>query len=164
PARLDTVYGSTGRRSRDVLATDDGGQSVRGVPSGHVWPSDPSAGGQLRRRRTESFAAGRMRGKELAGIHDPRGIEVAAEPGHEGQIGVAELERHAPGLVEPDAVLPGDAAAHREAGAQELVVGMMRAVQLARHPVVVEDHRMEISVAGMEDVGDDETMAGADRQ
>src|SRR5262249_6419326 len=106
-------------------------------------------------------AAGGMRGQELAGIHDAVGIEGAPEAGHEGEVGVPELERHAPRLVEADPVLAGDAAAHGEAGAQELVVGLVRALELAGDAVVVEDHRMQIAVARVEDVGDDEPVTGA---
>src|SRR5207247_3052086 len=110
----------------------------------------------------EAFAARRMRWQELAGIHDAVWIEDAPEARHEAEIGLAELERHARGLVESYTVLAGDAAAHGEAGAEELVVGQLGPLELAGFRVVVEGHRGEGAVSRVEDVGDDEAVAGAD--
>jgi len=77
-----------------------------------------------------------VRRQELARVHDPVRIEDAPEARHEIEIGVAELERHARGFVDSDAVLAGDAAAHGEARAQELVVGLLGPLELARLEVV----------------------------
>src|SRR4029450_10884728 len=92
--------------------------------------SPPGAGGQSGRGGAKPPAARRVRGQELARIHDPVGIEDAAEARHEPQIGVPELQRHARGLVETYAVLPRHAASHGEAGAQELVIGLVGALEV----------------------------------
>src|SRR5438445_12940480 len=72
---------------------------------------DPRALWHTGPRRAEPLAAGRMRGEQLTGIHDPVGVEDAAQPGHEVQIGLAVLEREILGLVETHAVLARDRAA-----------------------------------------------------
>src|SRR6266699_2949144 len=124
--------------------------------------SDPGAGGQPRGGGTKALAACRVRGEELARIHDPVGIEDTTKARHEAQIGVAELQRHARGLVEAHSVLARHAAPHGEAGAQKLVVGLLGALELPGHAVVVENHRMQVAVARVKDIGDDETMTRPD--
>src|SRR6266542_3158535 len=127
-----------------------------------VTLSDPRPGGQTRRRGPEHLAAGRMRGQELARVHDPVGIEDTTEPGHEGEVGVGELERHVRGLVEAHPMLARDAAAHGKARPQQLVVGFLGALELARDPVIVEDQRVEIAVTRVEDIGDDQPLPRRD--
>src|SRR4029453_9089792 len=107
-----------------------GGPPRRPAPTRPL--SDPGAGGNPRGGGLEAFAARRMRWQELAGIHDAVGIEDAPEARHEAQIGLAELERHARGLVESYTVLAGDAAAHGDARAKELVVGQLGPLALGR--------------------------------
>ena len=60
-------------------------------------------------------------------------------------------------------MLPGDAAAHGETRVQQLVVGGLGALELAGHEVVVEDQRVEVAVARVEDIGDDQAVPGRDR-
>src|SRR6266704_3271579 len=125
-------------------------------------PPDPRALWHTGPRRAEPLAAGRMRGEQLTGIHDPVGVEDAAQPGHEVQIGLAVLEREILGLVETHAVLARDRAAHRDTGVEQRLVCRLRALELLGVPVVVEDERVEVAVARVEDVGDLHAMARGD--
>src|SRR6266404_4203164 len=115
---------------------------------------DPGAVRHARSCGTESLAAGRVRGKELAGIHDQLGIERAPQPIHEIQVRFGVLQRKILGLVEADAVLAGHRAPHLDAGAQQLLVRRLGSLELLGLTVVVEDERMQVAVAGMEHVGD----------
>src|SRR5207253_5016248 len=124
---------------------------------------DPRARRHTGPRRAEPLAAGRMRGEQLTGIHDPVGVEDAAQPGHEVQIGLAVLEREILGLVETHAVLARDRAAHRDTGVEQRLVRRLRALELLGVPVVVEDERVEVAVARVKDVGDLHAVALGDR-
>jgi hypothetical protein len=66
-----------------------------------------------------------MRGQQLAGIHQPVGIEDGTETKHEVQVGVSVLHREVLGLVHAHAVLARHAAAQRDARAQQLLVGLL---------------------------------------
>ena len=58
-------------------------------------------------------------------------------------------------LSRPDAVLAGDGAAERETGAEQLLVDLLGALELARVALVVADDGMQVPVAGVEDIGED---------
>ena len=62
-------------------------------------------------------------------------------------------------LLDPDAVLAGQAAAHLDAGVQNFAAGVDRAPHLVGVALVVEHDRMDIAVAGVEDVADREIVA-----
>ena len=64
------------------------------------------------------------------------------------------MQRHRAGLVGADAVLAGDRAAGVDAGLEDLLGEQLRALRLARDARVVEHERMEVAVAGVEDVAD----------
>src|SRR4029453_1425033 len=123
---------------------------------------DPGAVGHARSRRSEPLAAGGVRGQELARIHDAVRVEDPPEPVHEVQVGVRVLERKVLRLVPADPVLAGHRATHGDARAQELLVRRLRALELVGHAVVVEDERVEVAVARVEDVRDLDAVTGAD--
>ncbi len=50
-----------------------------------------------------------------------------------------------------------------DAGVEDLLVRLEGPRELARDPLVVADHRVEVPVPGVEHVGDDEPVAGGDR-
>src|SRR4029453_13558621 len=100
---------------------------------------------------------------ELSRVHDRVGIEDSPEPGHEREIGVGELERHALRLVDADAVLARDTAAESQTGAEQFLVHALRAVDLTWHAVVEQDHRMEVAIARVKHVRDPEAMTRSDR-
>ena len=77
------------RRRSDMLAARRCRRARRAARARRRPRSDPGAGGQRGRGGPEALAAGRMRGQELARVHDPVGIEDAPEPRHEVEIGVA---------------------------------------------------------------------------
>src|SRR5688572_24904895 len=116
------------------------------IALGRPVPLDPGSARQARSRRTESLAAGRMGRQELAGVHDSVGIEAPPEAEHEVEIRVAILLGHALGLVEADAVLAGHAAAEAQTRRHQLVVDLLGTLRLARHAIVIEDHRMQVAV------------------
>ncbi len=66
-------------------------------------------------------------------------------------------------LSSADAVLAGHAAAQRDARPQQLLVGLLGALQLVGIAVVVADQRMQVAVAGVEHVGDEQPVTLADR-
>ena len=148
------VGGAVGAQPRaERVAQRAGGDAHTHVPAGNTG-----------RGRPESLAARRVRGQQLAGIHQAVGIEDAPQPIHEVQIGLGELQRQALALVGADAVLAGHAAAERDARLQQFLVGLLGARQLVGIAVVVADQRMQVAVAGVEHVGDEQpvTLGDAD--
>ena len=93
-------------------------------------------------------------GNTLPGLQRPRGIEHAAHAPHQRQIGVAEHPRHVLRLVRADAVLAGQRAAGIDAVAEDLGRHRLGPLGLPGHLLVVADQRMQVAVAGMEDVAD----------
>ena len=59
-------------------------------------------------------------------------------------------------------MLAGEAAADLDAELQDVGAGVLGLLQLARVVGVEQDQRVQIAVAGVEDVGDLEPVAGAD--
>src|SRR5439155_10262399 len=102
----------------------------------------------------------RLAGREdLPRVAEPARIERLLHAVHAGEIGLGEDERHVVDLLQPDAVLAGDGAAHLGADLQDLPARRDDARLLAWLPGVVEDIRVEIAVARVEDVADAEPMA-----
>ena len=60
-------------------------------------------------------------------------------------------------------MLPGHRATHLDAGAQQILVRGLRALELLGLTVVVQDERVEVAVPGMEHVGDLDAVPRADR-
>src|SRR5205814_2537849 len=87
-------------------------------------------------------------GQQLGRVHEAVGIEDAPQAEHEIQVGVSVLQRQVLGLVHADAVLAAHAAAECDARVEQLLVGLLRALQLTRLAVVVADQRVQVPVAG----------------
>ena len=74
---------------------------------------------------------------------------------HRGEIRRPELQRHEAVLFHTDAVLAGDRTARLDASGEDLKPGGLRALELVRPPTrIEEDERVEVAVAGVEDVRD----------
>ncbi len=93
-------------------------------------------------------------GEEFFGVRDVVGIERVANAVHGGEVGLGEHVAHDALLFPADAVFPGDGAAGVNAELKDFVGEIERAFFFAGVRGVVEDHRVEIAVAGVEDVGD----------
>src|ERR1700732_4767646 len=92
--------------------------------------------------------------KHLAGIEQALGVEGAFDPLLGVEIDLAEHLAHQIALLDADAVLPGQNAAERDACPQDVGAEGLRALHLAGLVGIVEDQRMQITVTGMEHVGD----------
>ena len=69
--------------------------------------------------------------EHLLGIHELAGIEDATDRVHDLEVIRAEQERQLLGLVEADAVLPGDLPPSVDAGAEHFLVRLHGALELA---------------------------------
>ena len=107
---------------------------VRGGPYARPLPAQPG------------------RGELLAGIGDPRRVERAAQPVHRVEVVGAELPGHPGLLLQPDAVLARDRPARVDAQVEDAEAEFLRGAVGAGHGVVEEDERVQIAVAGVEDV------------
>src|SRR5258708_25732014 len=92
--------------------------------------------------------------EDLAGIEQPVGVEGAFEAQLLVEIDLVEHDRHEIALLDADAVLAGEDAADLDAEAQDIGAERLGALELARLVGIVKDQRMEVAVAGMNDVGD----------
>ena len=92
--------------------------------------------------------------EHLAGVEQPGRIEGAFHPLLLLEVGLGEHHRHQVALLDADAVLAGQHAADFDAEAQDVGAEGLGAFEFARLVGVVEDQRVQIAVAGMEDVGD----------
>src|SRR5215204_1245848 len=101
------------------------------------------------------LAAETRRRHHLAGVREAGGIERAAQPLERVEVGLAEHLRHVLLLVDADAVLAGDRAARLQARVEDPAGELLGALGLALVAAVEADERMEVAVAGVEDVGDD---------
>ena len=95
-------------------------------------------------------------GEDFCGIAELQWVECAADALHGGQVGFSEHFGHHFLFVFADAVLAGDGAARGDADFEDEIGEGFGGVFLAGDAAVVENHGMEIAVAGMEDVGDAE--------
>ena len=103
-------------------------------------------------------AAAKLR-EHLAGIEQALGIEGAFQPLLLVEIDLVEHLGHQVALLDADAVLAGQHAADLDAEPQDVGAERLGALQLARLVGVVEDQRMQVAVAGVEDVGDAQAVA-----
>ena len=87
-------------------------------------------------------------------MQSPSGSKAAPEPLHRREIDLGEHERHPAGLVDADTVLPGQRATDVHADLEDRLGELLRALRLALVAAVVEDERVEVAVAGVEDVAD----------
>ena len=96
-----------------------------------------------------------MQGREhLAGVEQALVVEGAFQPQLLGEIDLVEHGRHQVALLDAHAMLAGEHAAHLHAQPQDVGTEILRRHKLARRVRVIEDQRVEIAVARMEDVGD----------
>src|SRR3954471_21437300 len=101
--------------------------------------------------RPGHLAAQPRRRHDLARVGEPAGVERAAQLLERGEVGLVEHLRHVALLVHADAVLAGDRAAGLHAREHDLAGELLGALGLA---LGVADERMQIAVAGVEDVAD----------
>ena len=93
-------------------------------------------------------------GKHLAGITEVGWVEGTTHELHRVQIVRAEHLRHVTSLVGTDTMLAGDRSAGVEAVGQDLVSHLLGQLRLTLDTFVVADQRVQIAVAGMEDIPD----------
>ena len=98
------------------------------------------------------LGAALQRRYDLARVEPAGGVEGALERVHLLALLDAELHAHRAQLLDTDAVLSGDGAAERDAGFQDLGAEELAAVQLVGVVGVEEDQRVQVAVAGVEDV------------
>src|SRR5207237_8453641 len=97
------------------------------------------------------------RREPLAWIGEAARIERGAHALHEREILRRKHRRHVLRFVGADAVLACQRSARLDAVRQDLGGDLRRLVRLARHALVVADQRMQIAIAGVEDVADAQT-------
>eukprot|EP01136_Pigoraptor_vietnamica_P010494 Opistho-1_new@48175 len=90
---------------------------------------------------------------DLAGVQQARGIEGGLERQHLRALGGRELHAHAVELLDAHAVFAGDRAAELHRGLQNLGTEQLATVQLVGVGGVEQDQRVQIAIAGMEDIG-----------
>ena len=100
-----------------------------------------------------------LRRKHLARIEQTLVVERAFHALLLGQIDFVEHLRHQVALLDSDAVLAGEHAADFDAELENVGAESLGALELARGIGVVKDQRMQIAVAGVEHVGDPQTVA-----
>ena len=128
--RRGRARGRRGRRARRAARARDGSRyrAQTQVPVGQR--AEPPG-------RNPSPHAG-CDGRSLPGIHDARRDRRRRRSRYmKFRSASRVLQRQALRLVETDAVLAGHAAAEAQARRQQLLVGLLGALELARHPVVV---------------------------
>src|SRR5918994_1814363 len=103
--------------------------------------------------RPGHLATQAWRRDHLARVAEPDRVERAAQPLEHLQVALREHPRHRACLVHADAVLAGERAAGVEARVENRLCELPRLVRLARLGVV-EDERVEVAVARVEDVAD----------
>src|SRR5712692_9939541 len=103
-------------------------------------------------RRTD-LSTWRGRREDLPGVHEPIGVKDPLHLPHRLQVVVAEHQRHKVPLLEADSMFPGEAAAHLDAGLDDLRAHLFCSAQIPFVCGVVEDERVKVPVAGVEDVG-----------
>ena len=91
-------------------------------------------------------------GEHLAGIEQVVGIEGALHAHLLVEIDLGELHAHQVALLDADAVLAGQHAADPHAEPQDVGAELLGAAQLVGVVGVEQDQRMQVAVAGMEDV------------
>src|SRR6266702_4747729 len=100
------------------------------------------------------FAAEARSRKNFRWIRKLQRVEGAAHPLHRVEVRLGEHLRHHALLFFPDAVFAGDRAARFEAQLQNAVGKRLGCLLLPGDAAVVENQWMQVSVAGVENVGD----------
>ena len=99
------------------------------------------------------LGAAHQRRDDLARIEQAGRIEGPLDGAHPLALGRRELHAHRRQLLDADAVLAGDGAAHGDAEVEDLGAEGLGAMQLVAVVGIEQDQRMQVAVAGMEDVG-----------
>ena len=120
--------------------------------------ASPAASNGCCRYGPRHLAAQPRRRHQLAGVGEPGGVERAAQALERVEVGLVEHLRHVLLLVHADAVLAGDRAAGVQAGVDDQAAQLLGALGLALDPAVVADQRVQVAVAGVEDVGHDQVV------
>ncbi len=106
----------------------------------HVHPAQLGAAVQL--------------GEDLARVEDLGRVEGAFDPLLLGEVVLVEHGLHQVALLDADAMLAGEHAADLDAEPEDVGAERLGRLDLARDVRVVEDQRVQVAVAGVEDVGD----------
>src|SRR4051794_33535521 len=104
--------------------------------------------------RPRHLAAQPRRRHDLARVGEAVGVEGAAQLLERGEVGPVEPLRHVALLVDAGSVLAGDRAARLHAGEDDLAGELLGALGLAGRVTVVADERVQVAVAGVEDIAD----------
>ena len=99
------------------------------------------------------FAAEARSGEHFGGIGKLERVEGAADAVHGVEVGLGEHLGHHLLFLLADAVLAGDGAAGVDAHFEDARGERFGGVLLAGDAAVVEDHGMQVAVAGVKDVG-----------
>lgn len=99
------------------------------------------------------FGATPKRRDRFAGVEKTVGVEGAFDGMELFKLLGRELDTHLVQLLDPHAMLPGDGAAGLDANLENLPAERFRPFQLTGGIGVIEDERMQVAVARMEDVG-----------
>src|SRR5262245_6131819 len=105
-------------------------------------------------------ATGTSRREQLAWTEQARRVECVAEAGHYVEVLFGEHAVHEVELFEADAVLAGDAAAAGDALQQDFLASRQDALDFLRVPLVEEEDRVQVAVAGVEYIDDADIMSG----
>ena len=117
---------------------------------------------RLVRDRTLGRLRAHSSGKTLAGLSSQCGSNTLLMRICRARSAGENWTSHQVALLDADAVLAGQAAADRDAQLQDLGAGKLGPVRLVGVVGIVEDQRMQVAVAGVEDVGDLEAVRSAD--
>src|SRR5262249_10325071 len=110
----------------------------------------------MRAVRDTALAAGLARGEDLAGVAEAARVERLTELVHARERALADEDRQVARLLEPDAVPARDGAADLGADLEDPAARLDHARFLAGNARIVEDVRMQVAVARVEDVADKE--------
>src|SRR5476651_2387250 len=102
------------------------------------------------------FGAAVQLWKYLAGIQQALVVEGAFQPLLLGEIDFGEHRGHQVALLDADAVLAGQDAADLDAKPEDVSAESFGTVEFVRLVRVIENERMQITVASVKDVGDAE--------
>ena len=103
-----------------------------------------------------------MEGEDLGGVEEPLGVEGGFEGALLVELLGGELDGHEVALLDANAVFAGEAATDLDAELQDVGAEVFGAVEAVGVVGVEHDQRVEVAVAGVEDVGDTEGVLGAE--
>ena len=90
--------------------------------------------------------------EHLPRIRDFMRIKDVPDIAHECHIGIAKHRREIMLLLQPDAMLAGYGASHFNAHFQDAPGQRFAPLQLSWHPSIIEDERVQIAIASMENI------------